>query len=425
MPLQQLKQAITALVIAGECLQSSQNRWHEESLRVVPEGSFETSRATIIDKSERTKGLIALDWSEATTLREVTADGKQVIAEWSSPPMSVSKPDGSYYFEAQYCAVLPFSGESCWSVDSRVIILSSSEEETRYPEPVEAQFQYEYRIRTGNFNDDSRTDFYIERLTSGPADGSMRSYVVWKDSFGNVITSALDPAYEETAASAPISDELTLNQTDVNADGYADHVIEGLLDASSVEGFNETLEQSVIVYAPGVASDKTVPQGTKTIDQDFQNFFIDVARGIHDPQYFEEIVRLMNEPQPVWGLRWECGFEIIWTWYGEVLVGTYCRPYWTVVGYRTVPREYLRAVLATTSIFVNAGNSEDLASLWSLSTIVAEILGVPLFGFNGLGVFIGPNYHDDRWTLQHQGFWSFIQSIVIYAQQDPKSYPSV
>ena len=395
------------------------NRIHlEESLRVAPHDSHSigSSRATntgrlrpparpITDRTQRTEGLVALDWNDATMLREVTADGKQVIAEWSSAPMSVARPDGACYFEARYCAALPFSGESCWSVDSRVVVLASSEEETQYPEPLTAQLQYEYRIRKGDFNGDGREEFHVERLAPGPADGSMQSYVIWEDSSGSARTTALDPAYAEAAASAPISG-LTLNQTDVNADGYADHVITGLLNLKTIPGFDEPVEHSVLVYAPGVASDKTVPQGTKTMDQEFHNFFGDVARGMNDRGYFKDLVGKRMTPQPVWGPDWKCEIDKT-SWGGserrDVLL---CGPKRTVVGFRSVPRDYTRAELATTAIQAAFDNDLDLTSTWNLSNVMAEILGVQLFGFNELGVFIGGNFHKERASLAAVAFWN-------------------
>ena len=392
--------------IARELSLDTDDRIHlEKSLRVIPDDSLSlgTSRsssddhrqgsATITDRSQRTEGLVALDWNDATMLREVTADGKQVIEEWSSAPMSVSRPDGAHYFEARYCAVLPFSGESCWTVDSRVVILASSEEETRYPEPLQAQLQYEYQIREGDFNGDGKTEFYVERLSSGPADGSMQSYVIWEDSSANASTSALDPAYVEAAASTQISG-LTLNKTDINADGYADHVIDGLLGLSYIPGYDEPVVHSVVVYAPGVASDKTVPQGTRTMDQEFHNFLIDLAKGMADPKYFEDLVRLMMTPTPVWSWDWECGIQYRWKWFGEVRIGTYCRPYWKVIGYRTITRDFRFALLAMTMIFATAENGIELNDLWTLSNLLSDMLGVQSFGFNDGALYIGPNFYD-------------------------------
>ncbi len=143
------------------------------------------------------------------------------------------------------------------------------------------QLNYEYQIRSGDFNNDGHIDILLDRLTQGPVDGSMQTVIVNGGSIPSVVVPS--NAQASHARSFPTNSDIQASGTDGNFDGWADIVLAGL----------ETLggsyaEDSLILYASGITG-QSAPAGLNIMDQLYKDFFHSIAAGLADPNLLPRI----------------------------------------------------------------------------------------------------------------------------------------
>ena len=229
--------------------------------------------AVISGPTASSNGQFTLTWASGSILREVSSSGA-VLDTWTGTSAHIHKSSsGTYYFQETWCGTIPFAGYVCYPTDAHEVYVSNGNGAS-YPQSLRDQGSYEYRLRSGDFDSNGRTDVLVERLAAGPADGSMQSYIVWNNTNGTISTTSLNGSpWASIARNAPINNTLNLLQTDINADGFVDHMIERV---NQVMGSN--LQQQLAVFAPGADTDKTRPQGNRQVDANFRTFFVDLAR---------------------------------------------------------------------------------------------------------------------------------------------------
>lgn len=364
----------------------------------------------LIDGPTTSTGQFTL--THAFTLEELNASGAVIANYGPGPSTSFNRTDGTYYFREWFCTTIPFGGFACWAPDSHTVTVSGSGGGSQYPEPLEVQSQYTFQIRSGDYDNDGRTDVYVRRMTSGPLDGSMRSYILWNDGNGQVSYTA-PGAYLATANASPINTTLNLMPTDWNVDGYADHMIENL-DAVMGNGVGE--EYTVI--APGIQPNKAMPAGGTAIDQNFKSFYGDLAAWMTKPSYFGE--NIMTTTIPVYAVGYVCTF-ITPGWQDNIsgfLPLSFCYPYIYVVGFQTVQYgvnfSALSASTYANNVFIGGGPVAD-SDLWQISQIIYNILGVHAFGFDENGTKHQTN-HDETNSeeLKKKQMRDWVASIAWY-----------
>lgn len=384
------------------------------------------AHATIAGPTNSSSGNFTLQW-DFTYLKEVTSAGV-LIATYTGQNQSFSKQTGTYYFQEIYCLHVTFAGWICFPAGSNhwVIVAADSGSGASYPESIREQSNYDYRIRSGDFDSNGRTDLYVERLTAGPTDGSMQSYVVWNNSNGTISTAALTIAHSSAALSAPINKVVNLMQTDVNADGFADHMIERI-DQVMGSGF----EQELAVFAPGTAANKTTPQGNTQVDANFMSFFIDIARWMNNEKYFANNIHTTQIP--IYAFGYFCTTNVWYDTTFSFFSGGLCFPYVYVVGYQTVQYGVNFSALSATIHMNNAtknmnneANSVGELSenaLWEISQIARNVIGVHLFGFDTNGNRHTTNHGgDDDAKNRFKAFYSFALFSIATARNTSLSF---
>ena len=363
------------------------------------------TQAEITGPTSTATGSIALSWdSPEASLIEVSSTGTPLASWWPSPANIVKTSSGTYYFEEQWCGDIPFLGYYCVTIDSHQVTVNigggggGGGTGSSYPQSLLEQAGYDYQIRSGDFDGNGRVDLYVERLTAGPADGSMPSYVVWNNSNGTISTTALSSWYASVAQNAPINTTLNLMQTDISADGYADHVIERINEVMGA-GF----EQELAVYAPGTEPDKTRPQGTAQITQAFRSFFLDLARWMNDENYFAN--NIQTAYVPVLAVGFSCQYGSWSQWSYGYSGGGFCSVYVYVIGYVPVQYGVNFSALAAASYLdqIPPGGPVSVNDMWQISQIARGVIGTHLFGFDANGNWRptnhnGPTDADRRFT---------------------------
>lgn len=152
--------------------------------------------AEITGPSTSTTGDFTLEWSNAgrgnSFLAEITSTGQRVATWQASPTRIIKNAPGYYYFEETFCGFIPFVGNSCFPVDTHQVTVSTVVPEgTDFPQAAWEQGEYTYQVRTGDFDGNGTRDIFVERLTAGPADGSMQSYIVLNNGGGRLSTVGL------------------------------------------------------------------------------------------------------------------------------------------------------------------------------------------------------------------------------------------
>ena len=171
--------------------------------------------AVIIGPATSATGSFTLQWN-TNELKEVDNVGVP-RASYYGGSYTFSKGPGTYHFWEWSCGRIPFAGHICYPTDTHQVVVTGGSGGGIYPESTGEQTDYDYEIRSGDFDGNGRTDLYVTRLTSGPADGSLQSYVVWNNTNGTISTTALTSTYSTEAQNAPINTTLNLLQADVNA----------------------------------------------------------------------------------------------------------------------------------------------------------------------------------------------------------------
>lgn len=371
------------------------------------------ANATITGPTTSSTGSFTLSWGQE--LWETTSTGSY-IGQISGTPHTFFRPVGTYYFEELYCFWQPFVGWDCFTMDTHQVSVSS----IAYPESLEDQAAYSFQIRSGDFDSNGRTDLYVERLTPGPADGSMQSYVVWNNSNGTLSTDRLTSTYALAAQSAPINTTLNLLASDLNADGFADHYIERI---DQVMGAYH--EQEVAVFSPGTASNKERPQGSAEMTGDAMAFLGDIALWTNDENYFDENIN--SVVIPVFAVGYVCS-NGSWTVesYGYFSNG-WCYAVLFQVGTQTVQYGINFDSLAVSGYLDALGATTDPITdndLWQISQVFFNVFGVHAFGFDTGGTRHTTNFtateEEEERLLAMTEFW---RGIIELSPDEAYLYP--
>lgn len=291
------------------------------------------------------------------------------------------------------------------------------------PDDYSDQLQYEYQIRTGDFDTNGYTDILIDRLTAGEIDGSMQTVILEGGSTGLTINV---PTQQElsTARTFPVNQDLELGGTDKNYDGFSDLMLYGLLllNESPLSEYD-----TIVLYAsgvPGVAE----PQGWTYLDEEFTEFFGNVAEAEINPNFYAENLQvslrpvfehLVNCPVQFYPFSlyslWNCRIEIVFVGFEIQSVGAGFHP---------------SAPAATGAIYrIKNGDWSGGDPWWDLSQAMYSVLGVHSFGFRADGTRVSTNYstsvEGDEW---HQLFSIYNFDLLGYyyeslAAQAPEDWP--
>jgi hypothetical protein len=132
-------------------------------------------QAAITGPTSSIDGNFSLSWNYQ--LREVSSSGS-LLANYPGSSWSFSRSPGNYYFKEEDCTWIPYIGNVCYTVSTLQVSVSVN---GSFPEGAREQSEYDYQIRSGDFDSNGLVDLYVERLTAGPADGSMQSNIVWNN----------------------------------------------------------------------------------------------------------------------------------------------------------------------------------------------------------------------------------------------------
>ena len=196
-------------------------------------------------------GDFSLVWTESNAkLVEVDSTGA-IVDSWSDSPAVISKPDGVFTYWEYLCLNVYFRGNLCFKRDIHQVEVTTGVglPGSSYPEDAGKQAGYEFVFKSGDFANTGRIDVLVERIESGPVDGSMQSYIIYQNANGVLHTKKPIGSQLAHARTFPVNNTLNLMPGDINADGYTDHMIEGL---KAVMG--SAVVDEYIVFAAGSAA---------------------------------------------------------------------------------------------------------------------------------------------------------------------------
>ena len=357
-----------------------------------------SAQANITGPISTDTGDFTLHWEPASgrTLVEVSVSG-QTISSWQTSPARIVKSiPGDYYFEERWCGLL-FSGTVCWPIDKHTVTFSRGHGQQQ-PQFVKDGYRAYYADVDGNW----LVDAYIERLTASSLDGSLQSYVLLNRGNGTLSTVAAGEAgfdyFAARARSFP-NQRFGLDYTDLNADGDIDHVIPGRALGVSHQAWEP--EAVIIVFAPGVQSDRSRPQAATIVTPKATAILEDVAYWIGDPGYFEHNFDRRSAQQDYWAQGDPYfGYRCSWTWQdhrdaetnavnsGLAFTCEYVPQYQEIEVLKFDAMELAGALGSA----LYAGDGDSLASLLSVSQSFQRHFGVPMFGFDRSGNWVKPSY---------------------------------
>jgi len=338
-------------------------------------------------------GNFILEWSESDAkLREVDGAGNY-IGSWLGSSASIFKPDGTYTFWEWRCFNLPFSNSYCFSNDTHQVTVAAVVGGPSYPEESRIQAAYQYELRSGDFNNDGKVDVLVDRISTGPIDGTLQSYILYQ--YSNGLLEAKKPITSEliNARTFPLSTLLNLMPSDINADGYADHIVENLNAVMGSSVVNE-----YIVYAAGSAVDKSKPLGGAEIDDEFRDFTTDLSQWLNDQNHFAN--NIANTAVPQFSISISCGSGIHWfSGIGGLISDRFCFPMFRLESYKQaqtgVNWNALSASTRIDSMYADIENIGD-DDLWQLSQFAKTVLNVHSFGFDDAGTRQATNHGEDN-----------------------------
>ena len=345
-------------------------------------------------------GTLEVSWTDGV-LAEVSSEGK-VIEIFERSPVRISKPEGTYYFEERYCTEIPFEGFSCLITDTNLQHLRSNPiaratSTKQYPESAGEQYSYTYQIRSGDLNGDGSTELYVERLTLGPADGSMPSYVIWplpksydpRSPFRNYVVTALPRKYEAVARQAAIAVDGQVQLTDGNLDGYPDHLITGFDDM-----LGEDFNSMALIYAPGTNSNKSVPHAAPHLTKEWARTYQELTRWLNDVDYiFNQTLRRRVEPELYINFKCETvavsrrdGMKFV---LDNRIVCYLFFPSSVRTEYRIGVTPHTERIASALDRVLELGSS--IENVWRLSNALKPLIGTHICGFSSTGDRIDGN----------------------------------
>jgi hypothetical protein len=153
---------------------------------------------------------------------------------------------------------------------------------TLFAQVAHANFSNHVRVYQGDFNGDSRTDFYVQQrelvilhgdvATPISTPSSIADFVLVQASTGDFsIVSSLTSA-EQNAVKAWPSSSAELYVEDLNVDGRFDLMLKDLSNVASLA--NDNLDDDQIVFSP--TGSNLVPAVTRRVDPEFSDFMTDL-----------------------------------------------------------------------------------------------------------------------------------------------------
>ncbi|HMB72767.1 MAG TPA: hypothetical protein VKQ06_04300, partial [Gammaproteobacteria bacterium] len=188
----------------------------------------------------------------------------------------VDKPPGRYSYRSvdTYCDA--WYGW-CYSRYSSAVTVTVVDQSAPPPEPLDRQLAYRYTVHTGNVVGDSRVDLRIRRVT-GPANGNGVIDEIVLEQISSGRFRAIVPSAAQSSSSLWRSSGLTVAVEDMNADGFADLLVNDV--ATVVPGALDP-----IVFASGNAYIET-PKGVRAADGALRQFTQNVHDYMADNDYF-------------------------------------------------------------------------------------------------------------------------------------------
>jgi len=290
-----------------------------------------------------------------------------------------NKPAGAYTYKLRRCSLVNQWGEplpQCNDSGFGNITVYVDDPTLPVADAYYEQLQYEYEVRTGDFDYNGFTDILIDRLTPGLVDGSMQTVIIEGGVGGQTL---VIPTSSElsNARTFPLNSDIKPGGSDQNYDGYADILLMGL-DALNSPAFPY---DCLILYASG-KSGVAQPLGHQFMDEDYREFFSNIAQAAVDSSFYINNVQVSYRPEydMVWDCQWRYGQG--WSLYD-------CRWRFGIIGYFPQVSGYgyhLSAPAATDAI--NAIDSVDFSqgNPWlQLSNAMKNVLGVNSFGYQDDG----------------------------------------
>ena len=339
-------------------------------------------------------GDFSLSWTEPSAILVVDSAGT-IVDAWSDSPAEISKPDGTFTYWEYLCLYLPFMGNVCFSTDTHQVEVTTGvgTPGSPYPENAGKQAGYEFVFRSGDFVNTGRVDVLVERIENGPVDGSMQSYIIYQHANGVLHTKKPVGSQLAYARTFPVNNTLNLMPGDINADGYTDHMIEGL---KAVMG--SAVVDEYIVFAAGSSADKTKPLGTAEINDDFRAFTTDLSHWLNDQDHFAD--NITSTVIPRFSIGFSCSFGFNWI---RGMTGfrseSFCFPRFQIDGYKQVQYGVNFDALSASGYIETMYNDIDNISdddLWQLSQFAKNVLNVHSFGFDDSGVRQPTNHGEDN-----------------------------
>lgn len=287
---------------------------------------------------------------------------------------------GTYSLSERYCFFIFFS-QVCSTISSRQLYVVSPASPNP-PDDLSAQIQYEYELRSGDFDSDGDIDVLVDRLTPGGVDGSLRTLILKQSPGFDFVTDLPTTAELNVARSYPVNSSLNANPTDFNYDGYADLYITGFSTISS------SLEDEYVVFASGENSVAN-PLGIAKMDDEKKAFFGDIRQWVENKNYFA--VQAAASVRPVIGFVPVCFLVTDWIprlcVFQPVVIG------FVSVGGSTPP--FVAAAKNFTDAMQLILDNNDVsggADWWQLSQAFEAAIGVHAFGFRSDGSRETTNY---------------------------------
>lgn len=193
-----------------------------------------------------------------------------------------NRPPGRYYYRVGYAYLgSGWSYYTDYSAAASVVVASTLPTLS----PLETQLEFSYEARRGDIDGDGKADLFVARTAGGAAgDGAIDAVLLRQQSPAKFVASAPSASQAKLAARWPLA-AVRILLKDVNADGFADLVLDRLASAMGVAG-----AVNQIVYAPGEPL-RSAPLGVRAIDAAFKKFAADSRNYLLEPQYFHDNAR--------------------------------------------------------------------------------------------------------------------------------------
>ncbi|MCH7980207.1 MAG: hypothetical protein IID59_01780 [Proteobacteria bacterium] len=344
-------------------------------------------------------GDYTISWS-AISITQGIDDGYRLLestnggASWSSTYYAyglsksfANKAAGTYTYKLKRCALVTQWGEpmpQCNDSGFGNISVSVTDPSLPVAAPYHEQLQYEYEVRSGDFDFDGFADILVDRLTPGLIDGSMQTVIIEGGVGGQTV---VIPTSSElaNARTFPLNSDIKLGGSDQNFDGYVDILLMGL-DALNSPAFPY---DCLILFASG-KSGVAQPLGHQFMDEDYMEFFSNTAEAAVNPSFYLNNIQVTYRPE--YDMRWDCE----WRFIGHDFSLYDCRWRIGIVAYTPQVSGYgyhLDAPAATDAL--NAIDSVDFSqgNPWlQLSNAMKNVLGVNSFGYQDDGSRNPTNY---------------------------------